>query len=116
MLERDIERKLGEHLKALGCLYYKFVSPGQRGVPDRIVICPDGKVVFVELKQPKGLVATIQDVQHARLVRNGQMVVLVWNMIQAEEFTDWVRVHHTRPVTSGAVWTFGAGEEDNNEP
>lgn len=115
MLERDIERKLGEHLKALGCLYYKFVSPGQRGVPDRIVICPDGKVVFVELKQPAGRLAINQSVQHVRLVNHGQMVVVVWNMEQAKAFVRWVDEHHREPNTPGSVWTFGAGEEDNNE-
>ena len=28
----------------------KFVSPGMNGVPDRIVLMPDGKMAFVELK------------------------------------------------------------------
>ena len=30
----------------------KFVSPGMNGVPDRIVLMPDGKMAFVELKAP----------------------------------------------------------------
>jgi len=38
MLERDIERKVCEMAKVAGWLAFKFVSPAQRGVPDRIFI------------------------------------------------------------------------------
>lgn len=31
MLEKDIEKRLGKEVKKLGCLYYKFVSPGNSG-------------------------------------------------------------------------------------
>ena len=31
---------------------YKFVSPGNAGVPDRVVILQGGKSGFVELKRP----------------------------------------------------------------
>ena len=47
-LERNIERKLVNGVKAMGGIAYKWVSPGNTGVPDRIVIFPDGKVEFVE--------------------------------------------------------------------
>lgn len=47
--ERDIEKKSCELAKAAGWLTYKFVSPAQRGVPDRIFI-KDGRVVFIEFK------------------------------------------------------------------
>ena len=54
MLEREIERKAGERVKAAGGLWLKWVSPGMAGVPDRILIAPGGRVVFVELKQERG--------------------------------------------------------------
>lgn len=60
--EKDIEKKLGEWVKTqLGGLYYKFVSPQRRSVPDRIIVkpcekCPHcgstAKVLFLELKKP----------------------------------------------------------------
>ena len=53
MLEREIERKAGERVKAAGGLWLKWVSPGMAGVPDRILIAPGGRVVFVELKQER---------------------------------------------------------------
>jgi hypothetical protein len=49
--ERDIEAKVVKWAKANGWLTYKFVSPSQRGVPDRIFI-KDGCIVFVEFKAP----------------------------------------------------------------
>ena len=40
MLEKDIEEKLRNKVKKLGGKAYKFVSPGNAGVPDRLVILP----------------------------------------------------------------------------
>lgn len=48
--EKQTERYLCRMVKALGGECYKWVSPGCSGVPDRIVILPGGRVVFVELK------------------------------------------------------------------
>ena len=50
--ERDIERHLVSRAKAAGGQAMKWVSPGQAGVPDRIVLLPMGRLVFVELKAP----------------------------------------------------------------
>ena len=54
MLESEIERKLTDKVKGLGCgvRCLKFVSPGFTGVPDRIILLPGAHVIFVELKQP----------------------------------------------------------------
>ena len=52
MLEKDIETKLRNKVKALGGRAYKFVSPGNSGVPDRLVVLPGGKIGFAELKRP----------------------------------------------------------------
>ena len=54
-LEKEIEQKLKPLVegKLRGkCL--KFVCPGWRGVPDRILLFPGGRVYFVETKRPKG--------------------------------------------------------------
>ena len=53
-LERDIERKFKTMVERHGGLCLKWVCPGQTGVPDRIVLLPGGRVLFVELKRPKG--------------------------------------------------------------
>ncbi len=53
MLEKEVEGRLRKQVKdRLGGLALKFVSPGLRGVPDRIVLLPGARIVFVETKAP----------------------------------------------------------------
>lgn len=54
MLEKDVERRLHRGVKALkhGALCLKFESPGFTGVPDRMILLPGEKVIFVETKKP----------------------------------------------------------------
>ena len=52
MLERDIEKQLIRPVRKLGGLCLKFVTPGFTGVPDRLILLPGGRIVFVETKQP----------------------------------------------------------------
>ena len=42
MTEAQIEAKMVRMVRERGGLCYKFVSPNNPGVPDRIVITPDG--------------------------------------------------------------------------
>lgn len=53
-LEKSIEKKLKDMVERRGGLCLKWTCPGWSGVPDRIVLMPDGRVYFVELKRPKG--------------------------------------------------------------
>lgn len=50
MREKEIEIYLRDEVKKAGGKAYKFESPGNAGVPDRIVIFPGGRIFFVELK------------------------------------------------------------------
>lgn len=50
MREKTVENKLVKAVKALGGLAPKFISPGFDGVPDRLVLLPKGRIVFIELK------------------------------------------------------------------
>ena len=52
MRESEIERALCAHAKSKGWITYKFVSPGHKGVPDRIFVTSSGKVIFLEIKSP----------------------------------------------------------------
>ena len=84
-MEKDLERWLGQELKKLGCIYMKFVSPGNDGVPDRIVVLPGGDVVFVELKSETGRLSRAQAFQLERLQQKGAMVFLISNKIEARD-------------------------------
>lgn len=76
MRERDIEKILVREVKNLGGRAYKFTSPGNNGVPDRIVCFPDGRLAFVELKAKGGRPTKQQLVQMRRLRDLGQTVYL----------------------------------------
>lgn len=70
-LEKSLEQKVVKYAKATGCLCYKFTSPGNRGVPDRIIISPTGKVLFLELKAPGKKPTPLQEHTMKQLSRNG---------------------------------------------
>ena len=61
MKEQHLEQALVKTVEALGGVCWKLVSPGTAGVPDRIVLLPDGHVGFVEVKAPGGKVRAIQN-------------------------------------------------------
>lgn len=52
MREHEIECKLVTETKKRKGMAVKFVSPGLDGVPDRLVLLPEGRLAFVELKAP----------------------------------------------------------------
>ena len=58
MLEKEVEKKVCDYAKSQGWLTYKFVSPSNRGVPDRIFM-RQHKMLFIEFKangkKPTGL-------------------------------------------------------------
>ena len=71
MLEKKIEQALLERVKTLNGTCEKFVSPGRRGVPDRIVTLPGGRIIFVELKSPSGRLSPSQIRDHERRLQMG---------------------------------------------
>nr|DAK50396.1 MAG TPA: Nuclease [Caudoviricetes sp.] len=78
MKERDVEVLLREGVKQLGGRAYKWVSPGNAGVPDRIVILPGGVIHFVEIKQENGCMSNLQFVQQEKLRALGAVAVTLY--------------------------------------
>lgn len=68
-LEKEIEAKIGQYAKSKGCLYYKFTSPANRAVPDRMIITPNGVVGFLEVKRKGERPTPLQDFELQRLKR-----------------------------------------------
>lgn len=83
--EAALERSFCNRLRKAGCLVYKFVSPGNDGVPDRIVIS-EGQVIFVELKTERGDLAPIQKFQIKRLQDHGQAVRVLHGTAEVDRF------------------------------
>lgn len=52
MRESSLEYRLVREVERIGGKAPKWVSPGNRGVPDRLVILPGGRTVYVEMKAP----------------------------------------------------------------
>ncbi|WP_018694523.1 PDDEXK family nuclease [Algicola sagamiensis] len=65
--ESEIEAKFVKLVKNRGGMTRKYTSPGQRGVPDRLVIWPGGHVHFIELKTEKGVLSALQKKEQQRL-------------------------------------------------
>ena len=98
MKESTIEARLAREVKKRGGLCYKFTSPGNPGVPDRIVILPGGTTVYVELKTEIGRLAKIQKWQIEELRKRGVDVRVLKGMDQVTNFLEEVmpnEVHST---------------------
>ena len=79
MLENEVEKKLVDKVKSLGGKAFKFISPGNNGVPDRLVILPGNKVGFAEIKRPGGIPRKLQKRQIAFLRSLGCYAMVIDN-------------------------------------
>jgi len=75
--ESTIEKHLVTEVKKAGGIAYKFLSPGRRAVPDRLVLLPGGRAVFVECKAPGEKPRPEQLREHERLRALGLTVVVL---------------------------------------
>lgn len=88
MKERDIERKLVVETVRRRGVALKFVSPGCIGVPDRIVMLPDGKIGFVELKAPGKKPRPIQVRRIQQMRKMGFKVFVIDGVEQIDSVLD----------------------------
>lgn len=86
MREKDIEKVLVNKVRKLGGRAYKWVSPGNDGVPDRIVILPGRPPIFTELKTETGKLSALQEVQISRLRELGQDVRVLKGIQEVRDF------------------------------
>lgn len=81
MREKAIEQKLTLTVKKQGGICPKFVSPGYDGMPDRIVLMPDGRMAFVEVKAPGQIPRPLQKARH-KLLRDLGFKVYVLDSVE----------------------------------
>lgn len=91
MSEKQIERKLYQAVKAVGGLCPKFTSPGFDGMPDRLVLIPEGKIAFVEVKRNGEKPTALQESRHGLLRRLGFQVFVLDDIKQIGGIIDAVR-------------------------
>lgn len=77
MSEKEIENYLVRKIKNKKGIAYKFTSPGNSGVPDRLCLLPNGKIFFVELKSPGKKPRALQVNQIRKIANLGQRVYVV---------------------------------------
>lgn len=88
MREKDVEKILVNEVRKLGGRAYKWVSPGNDGVPDRIIILPDLRPIFVELKTEHGKLSALQRVQIERLKKLGQCAEVLYGLHEVNVFLE----------------------------
>ncbi len=88
MREKIIEQKLREAVKKRGGIAPKFVSPGFYGMPDRIILLPQGRMAFVEVKAPGEKPRPLQLAKHEALKRLGFRVYVLDSEEQIGEILD----------------------------
>lgn len=95
MRESTLERALREYVKRCGGRAYKFISPGNPGVPDRLCVFPGGLVVFVELKRPdvKDGLSVQQRKTMNYLLSKGCIAWKINNLKDFKEQLYWLGVH-----------------------
>ena len=75
-----------DEIKKAGGKAYKFTSPGNDGVPDRIVMLPGGRIVFVELKTDTGKLSRLQELQCRQIAELGQTVRVLHGLAEVRDF------------------------------
>jgi hypothetical protein len=75
--EKQIEQKLVAEVRRRGGMALKFVSPSYSGMPDRLILLPDGKMAFVEVKAPGKKPCPLQVKRHAMLRKLGFRVFVL---------------------------------------
>ena len=91
MREKIIEQKLIKAAKAMGGIAPKFTSPGFDGMPDRLILLPNGKMAFAELKAPGKKPRPLQAARHNLLRRLGFKVYVIDGAEQIGSVLDEIR-------------------------
>ena len=108
-VEQRLKRRIEKEIPGAKCI--KFVSPGCRGVPDRIILLPGGWVVFAEVKKPGEKPRQTQLFMHERLRRIGFMVL---GCVDGPSAVD-VAVEVCKAVAAGWLHESGGDAEDPHE-
>ena len=87
-LEKNLERWFRAEIKARGGVAFKQTCIV--GIPDRLVILPGGRHVWVELKTDKGRTSKIQKAVHRKLLKLGCEVEVLYGKDQMREWLDQI--------------------------
>lgn len=99
-MEGRLERRLKREVESMGGKALKFTSPGMAGVPDRLVLLPGGKAVFVEMKATGEKLRPLQKKRKRELETLGFDVFKLDSLESIDEFVKEVVLNeiHTPPI------------------
>ena len=103
MREREVERKLVTAVKKMGGQCLKFVSLGNDGMPDRIVLLPGGKVGFVEVKKHGLRPRPLQLYRHRELQKLGFQVHVLDDPKQIDDILKQVGGDTTAAIPASSL-------------
>lgn len=84
--EKEIEQYFKTQIKKLGGMALKFESPGFTGVPDRLVLMPNGKIFFAEIKRASGKLSSRQEF----VIKQFEALGIKVYVIKSKEQVDYV--------------------------
>ena len=87
--ETDIEQHFVDYATRKGCKTYKLIFLRRRGFPDRTVLCPGAKVMFIEFKRKGKTLSAQQKIIRKVLVGLGFQYHVADEIGIAEEALDW---------------------------
>ena len=81
MRESSVETKIRMFAESKGCVFLKLpASQGSNGKPDRLVLAPGDKAMFLEIKRPGELPTPQQALRHKDMRAHGA-TVRVWDNV-----------------------------------
>jgi len=87
--EESVEGYLRARVKDVGGLCIKLNPAALVGIPDRLVVLPGGRVLFVEVKKPRGgVIGKAQFVWRDRLIGLGVMHRFVFTREDVEALVE----------------------------
>lgn len=106
--EAAIEKTVSRRAVALGFLSFKFVSPGNRSVPDRLYI-KYGITFYIEYKAPGEQPTKQQKLRIEEMKAAGAIVAVIDNVADGFAFFQWAeKMFKTRAIcplhTEGLEW------------
>ena len=84
--EKQLEKKFCNKVKAIGGIAFKFLPTLCAGLPDRIVLLPEGNVYFVEMKREGGKISPVQKIMFEKFQKLGLPVRIISSEKMIEDF------------------------------
>lgn len=91
MKENKIEKRLATEIEKIKGLALKLNSQSANGVPDRLVLLPNGRAYFIELKSPGQDLDPLQRYWKRKLKELGFISIKIDNLVGVEKFIEKVK-------------------------